>query len=187
MKIYTRGGDDGSTGLYGGARVSKADLRVDAYGAVDELNAYLGWIRVVETSDNIDVILDRAQDACFRLGAWLASPPGRDPGVAAVTEEDVEVLEASIDAMEAQLEPLKTFVLPGGCEAAARFHIARTVCRRAERRIVALAETEAVEAVFIRWVNRVSDLLFVQARWENARAGVPDVPWPPAGGADDGA
>ena len=185
MKIYTRGGDDGSTGLYGGARVSKADLRVDAYGAVDELNAMLGWVRATETSDNVDAILARAQDTCFRLGAWLASQPGRDPGVPAVSEEDVEILEASIDAMEAQLEGLKTFILPGGCEAASRLHIARTVCRRAERRIVALAEQTEVEGVFIRWVNRVSDLLFVQARWENRRAGVRDEPWPPRGEDED--
>ncbi len=185
MKIYTRGGDDGSTGLYGGARVSKADLRVDAYGAVDELNAMLGWIRATETSDNVDAILGRAQDTCFRLGAWLASQPGRDPGVPPVNEEDVETLEAAIDAMEAQLEPLKTFILPGGSEAASRLHVARTVCRRAERRIVALAQVEEVEGVFIRWVNRVSDLLFVQGRWENRRAGVRDVPWPPMGEDED--
>ncbi len=179
MKIYTRGGDDGSTGLYGGARVSKADQRVDAYGAVDELNALLGWVRTAGPSDNVDAILAGAQDTCFRLGAWLASQPGRDPGVPAVAEDDVEVLEAAIDAMQAELEPLKTFILPGGSEVASRLHIARTVCRRAERRIVALAEVETVEGVFIRWVNRVSDLLFVQARWENRRAGVRDAPWPP--------
>ncbi len=185
MKIYTRGGDDGSTGLYGGARVSKASLRVDAYGAIDELNAQLGWVRAVETSDNVDAILARAQDTCFRLGAWLASQQGRDPGVPAVAEEDVEILEAAIDAMETELEPLKTFIMPGGSEAACRLHIARTVCRRAERRIVALGDMEPIEGVFVRWVNRVSDLLFVQARWENRRVGVQDVPWPPAGG-DDG-
>ena len=186
MKIYTRGGDDGSTGLYGGARVSKADQRVDAYGAVDELNAVLGWVRASDTSDNVDDILGRAQDTCFRLGAWLASQPGRDPGVPPVGAEDVEDLEAAIDAMEAELEPLKTFILPGGCEAASRLHVARTVCRRAERRIVALAEVEEVEGVFIRWVNRVSDLLFVQARWENHRAGVRDAPWPhPANDDED--
>lgn len=182
MKIYTRGGDDGSTGLYGGARVSKADERVDAYGAVDELNALLGWVRTAGPSDNVDATLAGAQDTCFRLGAWLASQPGRDPGVPAVAEDDVEVLEAAIDAMQAELEPLKTFILPGGSEVASRLHIARTVCRRAERRIVALAEVEQVEGVFIRWVNRVSDLLFVQARWENRRAGVRDAPWPPPSG-----
>ena len=185
MKIYTRGGDDGSTGLYGGARVSKASVRVDAYGAVDELNAVLGWVRAADISDNVDAVLARAQDTCFRLGAWLASQPGRDPGVPQVAEADVEVLEAAIDAMEVELEPLKTFILPGGSEAASRLHMARTVCRRAERRIVALGDMEPVEAVFVRWVNRISDLLFVQARWENRRAGVRDVPWPPQGGAEE--
>ncbi|MDA1194318.1 MAG: cob(I)yrinic acid a,c-diamide adenosyltransferase [Planctomycetota bacterium] len=185
MKIYTRGGDDGSTGLYGGGRVSKADLRVDAYGRVDELNALLGWVRAVKTTDNVDATLALAQDGCFRLGAWLASPAGKDPGVAPPTQEDVEMIEAAIDAMEAQLDPLKTFVLPGGCEAAARLHIARTVCRRAERQLVALHHTEAVEPVFVQWLNRLSDLLFVQARWENRRSGVPDEPWPPASDDED--
>lgn len=185
MKIYTRGGDDGSTGLYGGARVSKASVRVDAYGAVDELNAVLGWVRAADISDNVDAVLAGAQDTCFRLGAWLASQPGRDPGVPQVAEADVEVLEAAIDAMEVELEPLKTFILPGGSEAASRLHMARTVCRRAERRIVALGDMEPVEAVFVRWVNRISDLLFVQARWENRRAGVRDVPWPPKSGDEE--
>ncbi len=179
MKIYTRGGDDGSTGLYGGARVSKANLRVEAYGAIDELNAMLGWVGAVKTSENVSAVLAEAQDTCFRLGAWLASQAGKDPGVPAVADEDVEGLEAAVDAMEAQLDPLKTFVLPGGSEAASRLHIARTVCRRAERRLVALGKAEEVETVFIKWVNRLSDLLFVQARWENRRAGIADVPWSP--------
>jgi len=179
MKIYTRGGDDGSTGLYGGARVSKADLRVEAYGAVDELNAMLGWAGAIKTSDNVTAVLAGAQDTCFRLGAWLASQQGKDPGVPPVADDDVEALEAAVDAMEAQLEPLKTFILPGGSEAASRLHIVRTVCRRAERRLVALGRVEEVEAVFVRWINRLSDLLFVQARWENRRAGIGDVPWSP--------
>jgi cob(I)alamin adenosyltransferase len=182
MRIYTRGGDDGSTGLFGGARVSKADARVEAYGALDELNAVLGWVRAGGCSEHVDGVLDGAQDACFRLGAWLASVPGKDPGVAPLGREDVDGLEAAIDAMEIQLDPLKTFVLPGGCEVAARLHVARTVCRRAERRLVALAAEGPVEGAWIRWVNRLSDLLFVQARWVNRRAGVADVPWQPRTG-----
>ena len=179
MKIYTRGGDDGSTGLFGGPRVSKADARVEAYGGIDELNAILGWARAGGPSEHVDEVLGRAQDTCFRLGAWLACAPGKDPGVAPVGDEDVQELEAAIDAMETQLEPLKTFILPGGCELGARLHIARTVCRRAERRMVALAEIADVESVFIRWVNRLSDLLFVQARWVNHRAGAPEIAWRP--------
>lgn len=181
MKIYTRGGDDGSTGLYGGDRVSKADPRVDAYGSVDELNAILGWVRAAGPSDNVDTILMAAQEACFRLGAWLASVPGKDPGVPQVSEEDVEQLEAAIDAMETELDPLKSFILPGGSEIGARLHVARTVCRRAERAIVALDAQSPVEVegIAIRWVNRLSDLLFVQARWANFREGTTEVPWLP--------
>ncbi len=181
MKIYTRGGDDGSTGLYGGARVSKAAPRVNAYGCIDELNACLGWARAAGPSENVDATLAASQDACFRLGAWLASAPGKDPGVAPLGDDDVELLEASIDAMETQLEPLKTFILPGGSELGSRLHIARTVCRRAEREIVALAEAVEgqIDAVAVRWVNRLSDLLFVQARWVNHRAGTAEVPWLP--------
>ncbi len=181
MKIYTRGGDDGSTGLYGGARVSKADPRVDAYGCVDELNAVLGWARAGEPSEHVDAILAAAQETCLRLGAWLASVAGNDPGVPAVDDDDVEALEAAIDAMEAQLDPLKSFILPGGSELGARLHVARTVCRRAERSIVALAtaEAESVDSVSVRWVNRLSDMLFVQARWVNHRSGTAEVPWQP--------
>ena len=181
MKIYTRGGDDGTTGLYGGVRVSKADKRVEAYGTVDELNAALGWVRAGRPSENIDATLAAAQETCFRLGAWLASVPGKDPGVPSVNDEDVEAFEAAIDAMENQLEPLKTFILPGGSELGARLHVARTVCRRAERAIVALAAVSSAEVpgVAMRWVNRLSDLLFVQARWVNHRAGCVEVPWQP--------
>jgi cob(I)alamin adenosyltransferase len=179
MKIYTGGGDDGSTGLYGGARLSKADRRVEAYGAVDEVNAMLGWVRAARPSENIDATLASVQDSSFRLGAWLATQEGRDPGVEALTADDVFELEAAIDGMEEELDPLKTFILPGGSEAASRLHVARTVCRRAERRLVALAAVTTIEPLFIRWINRLSDLLFVQARWENHRAGVADVPWQP--------
>lgn len=181
MKIYTRGGDDGSTGLYGGARVSKADPRVEAYGSVDELNAVLGWARAASPSDQVDAILAAAQETCFRLGAWLASAPGKDPGVPGVDDDDVEALEVAIDAMEADLDPLKNFILPGGSELGARLHVARTVCRRSERAIVALAagEDDSVDGIAVRWVNRLSDMLFVQARWVNQRSGSMEVPWQP--------
>ncbi len=179
MRIYTKTGDDGSTGLFGGARVSKASERVEAYGTVDELNAALGWARAAGQPPEIDRVLERAQEGCFRLGAFLATAPGKDPGIARLTEADVTPFEQAIDSLETGLTPLKTFILPGGAEPAARLHVARTVCRRAERLIVGLAARETLDPVFVRWLNRLGDLLFVQARAANAAAGCADVPWVP--------
>jgi cob(I)alamin adenosyltransferase len=180
MRIYTRTGDDGTTGLYGGARVSKAAERVEVYGTVDELNAALGWARAATLPPEVDRVLERAQEGCFRLGAFLAAAPGKDPGIARIGEGDVLAFEQAIDALEAGLAPLKTFVLPGGVEGAARLHLVRTVCRRAERALVGLAAREPVDPLHVRWLNRLSDLLFVQARATNRAAGVPDVPWHPS-------
>lgn len=180
MRIYTKTGDDGTTGLFGGLRVSKATDRVGAYGTVDELNAVLGWARAAGLPGELDRVLERVQEDCFRLGAFLATAPGKDPGIAHLTDADVALLERAIDRLEDDLAPLMTFVLPGGGEGAARLHVARTVCRRAERAVVDLAARESVDAVLVRWLNRLSDLLFVQARAANAAAGVPDVPWHPA-------
>lgn len=177
MKIYTRGGDDGSTGLFGGGRVAKCHARVAAYGAVDELNACLGWARAAPLPGPLDEVLARVQAECFRVGAVLASPPGRDPGVCPVGDAEVAALEAAIDALEEGLPPLRNFILPGGAEGAARLHLARTLCRRAERAVVALAQEEAVDGVLVRWLNRLSDLLFVQARAANHEAGRGDEPW----------
>lgn len=179
MRIYTKTGDDGTTGLFGGLRVSKATDRVDAYGTVDELNAVLGWTRAAGLPGELDRVLERVQEDCFRLGAFLATAPGKDPGIARLTDADVALLERAIDRIEDDLAPLKTFVLPGGGEGAARLHVARTVCRRAERAVVDLAARESVDAVLVRWLNRLSDLLFVQARAANVAAGVSDVPWHP--------
>jgi cob(I)alamin adenosyltransferase len=179
MRIYTRTGDDGTTGLYGGARVSKAAERVEVYGTVDELNAVLGWARAAKLPPEIDRVLERAQEGCFRLGAFLAVAPGKDPGILRLGDGDILAFEQAIDALEAGLQPLKTFVLPGGVEGAARLHLARTVCRRAERALVGLSARETVDPLHVRWLNRLSDLLFVQARAANRAAGVPDVPWHP--------
>jgi len=179
MRIYTKTGDDGSTGLFGGSRVSKASERVEAYGTVDELNATLGWARAASLPPEVDGVLERAQEGCFRLGAFVATAPGKDPGIARLTEADVALFEQAIDRLEAGLKPLKTFILPGGAEGAARLHVARTVCRRAERLLVGLASRETLDPVFVRWLNRLGDLLFVQARAANAAAGCPDVPWEP--------
>jgi cob(I)alamin adenosyltransferase len=180
VKVYTRRGDGGETDLFGGARVAKDHLRVEAYGAVDETNAALGLAAAASTQDDVRALAAELQSRLFDLGAVLATPdPERHakaqlPGPSA---EDVDALEARIDAFETELAPLRRFVLPGGDPAAAGFHLARTVCRRAERRAVALARVEPVDPLVIRFLNRLSDLLFVLARLENRRAGLPDVEW----------
>lgn len=187
MKIYTRTGDRGETGLFGGQRVRKDDPRVEAYGAVDELNSVLGLANArLETAGSADVAaeLRRVQADLFTIGANLATPRPEDGGKAAphipeLPEERVGELETWIDRAEAELQPLRTFVLPGGSEAAATLHLARTVCRRAERRAVTLAHDAHVDEAFLIYLNRLSDLLFVLARLANVRSGVQDVPWQP--------
>ena len=178
-KIYTRGGDGGETSLGDGARVAKHDTRVAAYGSVDEANACLGLARL-HTQGETDAVLARAQNDLFDLGADLCTPDSErlkhEP--LRIVEAQVERLEREIDALNADLEPLKSFVLPGGSPAAAYLHLARTVARRAEREMTLLATREAVNPVAIRYVNRLSDLLFVLARHVNAGAGG-DVLWEP--------
>jgi cob(I)alamin adenosyltransferase len=185
VKVYTRRGDGGETDLFGGARVGKDDLRVETYGAVDELNASLGAAAATTASPDLRALAEELQARLFDLGAHLAAPdPARReksqlPGP---RQEDVDALESRIDAFEGELAPLKRFVLPGGTPAAACFHLARTVCRRAERRAVALARSESVDPLALRFLNRLSDLLFVMARVENRRAGRGDVEWSPRNG-----
>jgi cob(I)alamin adenosyltransferase len=179
VKIYTRTGDRGETGLFDGTRVTKADSRVDAYGEVDELNAVLGVARAQGVDDEIDAVIAGLQRDLFAVGARLADP--RDRIAARVTkanidQQDVTRLERSIDAFEEELPPLRRFILPGGVPAAATLHLARTVCRRAERRIVALGVNGA-DPILLAYVNRLSDLLFVLARAVNKRASVGDVEW----------
>lgn len=185
MKIYTRRGDGGETDLFGGGRVSKDDLRVEAYGAVDELNAFVGDAATRSAHEDVRALLARIQGSLFDLGAYLATPDEARREKASIpkpSEADVGELEAHIDTFEKELEPLRSFVLPGGAPAAAAFHVARTVCRRAERRTVSLHREVPLDPIAVRYVNRLSDLLFVLARLENARAGVDDVPW--VGGQD---
>lgn len=178
MKIYTKTGDEGETGLFGGARVSKADERVSAYGEVDELNSCIGILRTHVTDDDVDALLARIQSQLFDLGAELATVPGRDDaGQPRLDASDVLGLETAIDHHEVGLSPLKTFVLPGGSPAAAHAHLARTVCRRAERTLVSLRANSPVRDEAMHYVNRLSDLLFVLARALNNAVGVPDVPW----------
>lgn len=181
-RIYTKTGDQGETGLFGGGRVSKADVRVEAYGAVDELNSTLGWALAVGQEPRTEEVLRVAQSDLFTIGAHLATPSGKNSAAShlpVLPDAHVETWEHWIDEAESSLDPLKTFILPGGTHAAAALHTCRTVCRRAERRVVALAAREPVAPSIIVYLNRLSDLLFVAARRANAVAGVQDVPWAP--------
>ena len=178
MKLYTRTGDAGETSLFGGTRARKDDPRVDAYGEVDELNAWLGLARASAIDPELATELQHLQRDLFALGAQLADPADRIAArvtKAALADDDVARLERLIDKMEEELPPLRRFILAGGAPAGAALHVARTVCRRAERRIVAL--DPPVDPVLLRYVNRLSDLLFVLARVANHRAGVPEIEW----------
>lgn len=178
MKIYTKTGDTGETGLVGGARVRKHDARVAAYGEVDELNAALGV--ALASEPGLRKLLLEIQRDLFALGAQLADPSatiGEKKAKAAIGTEQVSRLEAAIDEREAQLPPLRAFILPGGSPLGAQLHLARAVCRRAERAITALAAAQPVDPLLIVYVNRLSDLLFVLARRANQRAGVPEEQW----------
>jgi cob(I)alamin adenosyltransferase len=181
MKIYTKTGDAGETGLFGGGRVRKDCVRVDAYGEVDELNATLGWVRAQRLPEELDALLGQLQEQLFTVGAVLATPVGTKASayIPQLEPQWVEAMEKAIDAFEAELQPMTHFILPGGSQGAAALHVARTVCRRAERRVVtAMSEGEASKEVVV-FLNRLSDLLFVMARVANHRAGVQDVKWLP--------
>ena len=178
MKIYTRTGDTGETSLFGGTRARKSDPRVDAYGEVDELNAWLGLARAAAPDLGFAAHLAHLQRDLFALGAQLADPADKIAArvtKAALGDADVARLEQLIDRLELELPPLRRFILAGGAPAGAALHVARTVCRRAERRMVAL--DPPVDPILLRYVNRLSDLLFVLARAANHRAGVPEVEW----------
>jgi cob(I)alamin adenosyltransferase len=169
-KVYTRAGDRGQTSLVGGARVSKASARVEAYGEVDELNSVIGLARAKLRDEEIDQVLATIQNDLFTLGADLASPSGIESP--RVDEGLIKHLEELSDKLLSELEPLKEFILPGGSEAGAALHLARAVARRAERKVVALAEKEEINARVIAYLNRLSDLLFILARVANRRAGL---------------
>jgi cob(I)alamin adenosyltransferase len=187
MKIYTRTGDRGETGLFGGQRVRKDHARVEAYGDVDELNSLLGLAATsLSASGEMEMSaeLRDVQADLFTLGANLATPRPEDGGRSSDTipelpEGRIAHLERWIDRTEEELEPLRTFVLPGGTQAAATLHLARTVCRRAERRVVTLAHEAHIDEDHLVYLNRLSDLLFTLARLANGRSGVQDVPWTP--------
>jgi cob(I)alamin adenosyltransferase len=184
-RIYTRTGDRGTTRLASGAPVSKASRRVEAYGAVDETNAFVGLARLeLAPGGRLDAVLARVQNELFDLGADLATPPAGDRPALRVVDSQATRLEEDLDALNEALAPLDSFVLPGGSRGAAALHVARTVCRRAERACVALAEAEAVNPAALKYLNRLSDLLFVAARCANDD-GRADVLWRP--GATRGA
>jgi len=180
VKIYTRRGDGGETDLFAGGRVAKDALRVEAYGSVDELNSVLGLAAATSAHEDLRALCRTIQGTLFDLGAYLATPDETRRAAKRVpqaTQEDVDALEAAIDEHEESTAPLQAFILPGGTPAAAAFHLGRTVCRRAERRCVTLHANEPLDVLALRYLNRLSDLLFVLARVENHRAGVPDVAW----------
>lgn len=179
MKIYTKTGDAGETGLLGGRRVRKDDLRIEAYGTVDELNAFLGLARCEALPAEVATTLERVQNELFAVGAELATtnPAKRRPEF--IAEAHIETLEREIDHLETKLPPLKEFILPGGNRGASQLHVARAVCRRAERLVVSLMNDPGSEVSprMVKYLNRLSDYLFVAARAANWLAGVPDVPW----------
>lgn len=180
MKIYTKRGDSGETDLFGSGRVAKDALRVEAYGVVDELNACVGSAVSAGIQPELRELLSRVQSALFDIGSYLATPRAsirHKNGLREVDAADIEALERAIDHFEAELPPLTAFVLPGGVPSAAAFHVARTVCRRAERRVVALDREEPLGGHALAYLNRLSDLLFTLARLENHRAGISETVW----------
>ena len=181
-RIYTRGGDAGETSLGDGSRVSKRDSRIAAYGAVDELNAALGVVLAGEGAGSIRDVLGRVQNELFDLGADLAVPVERE-GRLRVTQAQIDALERDCDLFNADLPELRSFVLPGGTEAAARLHVARTICRRAEREALAAAEAVGIDPLVLVYLNRLSDLLFILARTANAIDGREEPLWRPGSSA----
>lgn len=181
MRLYTKTGDDGTTGLFGGTRVDKDHDRVEAYGTVDELNSLLGVVRAAGPPREMDALLEVIQHDLFALGAELACAPGKEVRLAChpVGGPEIAALERAIDAAEEALPPLRNFVLPGGSPSASALHHARTVCRRAERRVLSAGRAEPVRGELVVYLNRLSDLLFVLARRANQLAGLADVPWQP--------
>jgi len=179
MKIYTRGGDRGETDLYGGGRIAKDAARIEACGTIDELNCLLGVVRAESLHEELDAVLQRVQHELFDIGAEVASLDSARQKTAVASVRHVERLEADIDRFDEALEPLQDLILPGGSRSAALLHHARTVCRRAERRLVSLAriEGESLSPVLVPYLNRLSDLLFTLARVANRDAGRPDVAW----------
>lgn len=179
MKIYTKTGDSGETSLFGGQKVSKGSLRIDSYGTVDELNSIIGMALSHPHSSKTNELLNTVQQHLFILGADLATPHSREIRIDRISENEIKFLEQAIDQMEESLPPLKFFILPGGTETGSTLHFARTVCRRAERVSVLCSAEEEISATAIKYLNRLSDFLFVLGRFENHTSGKEETPWIP--------
>lgn len=181
MKIYTRTGDDGTTGLIGGSRIKKYDIRLEAYGTVDELNSYIGLVRALQNDEHADQVLEKIQKKLFVIGAHLATDDSSEMirKQLPCRSDDVVMLEKEMDQMITVLPRLSNFILPGGCQASSFCHVARTVCRRAERRIVELSEKCEIDSNLIKYINRLSDYLFVLSRKVSIDQKVPEILWSP--------
>lgn len=179
MKIYTKKGDFGETSLFGGSRVSKSSARIKAYGTVDELNSIIGLAASYSLSPKGTAWVKQVQELLFVLGADLATPPSSKTRINRIGEEEITTLEEAIDEMQEDLDPLKNFILPGGAQSGATLHVARTICRRAERAAVACGEEEEISEESIKFLNRLSDFLFVLARYENKYSGTSEESWKP--------
>lgn len=182
FKIYTKTGDKGTTSLIGGTKVPKSHLRIESYGTIDELNSYLGLCRDLIEDKSVNVVLLEAQDRLFTIGSSLACDPVKEPKmlIPDLKESDIELLEKEIDRMDAELEPMRSFILPGGHQIVSHLHIARCVCRRAERACVRLElESLEVEPLILQYLNRLSDYLFVLSRFIAKQLNVADTPWKP--------
>ena len=177
FKIYTKTGDKGETSLFGGARLPKSHLRIEAYGTVDELNSYIGLVRDCLSEESTRILLKNIQDRLFDVGSNLAVDPAKKMQVPEIQSIDIEVLEQAMDQMDESLAPLKNFILPGGHTTVSFCHIARTVCRRAERNVVALSMHDEVDEILIQYLNRLSDYLFILARKIAADLGVEEITW----------
>ena len=180
MKVYTRKGDEGKTGLIGGTRVPKFALRIDAYGTVDELNSYLGLLRDKAVDESAKLMIITIQDRLFTIGSWLASDPEKGKmQLPEILKEDITLLEEEIDKMDEELEPMRFFVLPGGHETVSFCHITRCVCRRAEHLVTELNEESKLNPLIMAYLNRLSDYLFVYGRFVSAKLGAEEIPWKP--------
>ncbi|MEZ4896908.1 MAG: cob(I)yrinic acid a,c-diamide adenosyltransferase [Saprospiraceae bacterium] len=179
IKIYTKTGDDGTTGLFGGGRLPKDHLRIEAYGTVDELNAQLGWAMDLLGSEKFMNHLETVQYELFVIGSMLATKPGKEIGIKVIDESSVEQLERWMDELDEQLPPLKNFILPGGHPAISACHLARCICRRAERRVVSLSHADQVDHLIIRYLNRLSDYLFILSRAVAQQLNVAERVWKP--------
>ena len=177
MKIYTKTGDEGYTSLFGGARISKDHIRIEAYGTVDELNSFIGVLSDSLDNEHLRTVLHEVQNRLFDIGSVLATDPEKDFHLPSIDANDISLLETEIDAMEEVLVPLKNFILPSGHKSISAAHVCRTVCRRTERRLVSLSSASAVDQKLIQYLNRLSDFFFVLARYIAHDLGIEDTIW----------